>query len=180
MRNEEGGGRRNWNHGFFSLPARSCVDPLASGFGGILWNVQKHRRSLEKRDIRKFGYLHWGTYKQLRANRRLRHDHKTGEVFELGRLPPNRYRAVMEETREIQRRMADAFGLEAKDKEVAVVYKGEEERAKRAATDRVKLVEMEKERPAFFSPNLLQKVHRPPSAAEKDRSTTTVRPSGLG
>ncbi len=144
-----------------------------------MWNTPKHRRSLEKRDIRKFGQLHWGTYKQLRLNRRLGHDHKTGEVFELGKIPLRKYLAVMEETEEIQKKIADTFRLEAKDKEVAVFYKGEEDRVKDFG-DKVKLIEMEKERPAFFSQNLLQKTHRTLAKKIKDQSSTTVRPSGLG
>ena len=148
-------------------------DPLASGFSGLLWTTQKKRRSVEARHMKKFGMLHWGTYKLPRLNKRLRVDHRTGEDFELGKLAPRTYAAVMKETREIQARMAAAFGVgQPKDKEVAVAYQGEEAEDK----DRFQVVEMEKERPAFFAPNLMQKSTKP---KVKDDSTTTVRPSGL-
>jgi hypothetical protein len=84
----------------------------------------------------------------------------------------------MKETREIQERMKDVFGLLARDKEVVVLYEGEE----KAGQEDGKLpVEMKKERPAFFAGNLLQRVNRavPSEGASADLGTT-VRPSGLG
>ena len=35
-------------------------------------------------------------------NRKIRVDEKTGEYFELGRLPPNKYAKIMEETKAIK------------------------------------------------------------------------------
>jgi hypothetical protein len=35
-------------------------------------------------------------------NRKIRADEKTGEYFELGKLPPKKFAKIMEETKEIQ------------------------------------------------------------------------------
>lgn len=100
-------------------------------------------------------------------------DHQTGEYFELNKLAPSKFNRVMAETKAIQEKMKDVFGQAIKDKSVLVTYQNEK-------TDdfdekKVKLIEMEKERPPFFSSNLMQKTR------SKDKSSsTTVRPSGLG
>jgi hypothetical protein len=58
---------------------------------------------------------------------------------------------------------------------VVLTYQGETN--EQSVNDKPKLVvEMEKERPPFFSRNLVQKARTP---ANK-QSNTTVRPSGLG
>ncbi len=118
--------------------------------------------------------------KIMTPKRRLRNDHKTGEDFELGKLAPEWYRRAMEETREIQERMGRAFGMGPKDREVAVIYKGDENRFGEGDRSRMQLVEMEKERPPFFSPSLMQKANKTPAAKARDESSTTVRPTGLG
>ncbi len=160
------------------MPSSSSeADPLSSGFGGILWNVPKRRRPLERRHQRKYGSAGklWGNSHILHPNRRIRHDHQTGETFELSKLPLAVYRRVMDETKEIQARMSDTFGIGPRDQEVAVVYKGEESK-----DAKLRIVEMEKERPAFFSSALLQKSHRTPAVKSRGETTTTVRPTGLG
>jgi large subunit ribosomal protein L32 len=83
----------------------------------------------------------------------------------------------MDETKAIQEKIRDVFGLAAKDKEVAVTYKDEADTFGQEAESNVKVVRMDKERPAFFSQQLLQKST---NTKAKDETTTTVRPSGLG
>eukprot|EP00092_Neocalanus_flemingeri_P025841 GFUD01028008.1.p1 GENE.GFUD01028008.1~~GFUD01028008.1.p1 ORF type:complete len:203 (+),score=72.45 GFUD01028008.1:63-611(+) len=140
--------------------------------GSILWNTPTHRRTVEKRTTRKFGAKNWGVVKGPQINKRIRVDNKTGEYFELGKLAPQTYKKVMEETRRIQKRMADTFGVGVpKDEEVLVVYKGEGS----SVTSSMRVVEMEHERPAFFSQNLLQKEHGKQTGPQQ-----TVKPSGLG
>ena len=118
------------------------------------------------------GALEWGSHKGPRINKRIRVDHKTGEYFELGKLAPQTYSRVMEETRKIQKRMAETFGAGVpKDEEVLVVYKGEGTSAPKST----RIVEMEHERPLFFSQNLLQKEHGQVGGPQE-----TVRPSKLG
>ena len=118
--------------------------------------------------------------KIMMPKHRLHNDHETGEDFELGKLALERYRLSMEETMEIQERMRQAFGMGPKDREVAVVYKGEENRIGEEDRGTMQLVEMEKKRPPFFSPKLMQKAIRTPAAKARDELSTTVRPTGLG
>ena len=138
----------------------------------ILWAVPKHQTTIEKRRTRKFGKTSEGGYRAKYISRRIRVDHKTGEYFELGKLAPETYKRVMAETERIQKNMANVFGVgSAKDQDVVVLYKGEEEQR---VPDDKKVVEMEYERPAFFSKNLLQKPHG------VQPTSTTVRPTQLG
>ena len=138
----------------------------------IFWTTPRNRRTLEKRRTRRFGCPTWGVYFGPRLNKRIRADNKTGEYFELGKLAPQTYTKVMDETRRIQKKMADTFGVGLpKDEETLVLYKGEDQSS--AGPGRV--VEMEYERPTFFSQNLLQREHGRPRGSQD-----TVRPSGLG
>ena len=74
----------------------------------------------------------------------------------------------------LQSKMKDAFGFAKPiDREVSVVYKNE--KSDPGNTNTV-VVEMEKERPPFFSKNLVQKAR----TSSSQMSNTTVRPSGLG
>ena len=108
--------------------------------------------------------------------RKLRVDYKTGEDFELGRLAPLTYKKIMDETKAIQTKMRNAFKLgDPKDQPVAIRYEGDE-KTQDSDSKNLRIVEMEKPRPQFFSPNLMQKA-QPKSDSS---SSTTVRPSGLG
>jgi hypothetical protein len=74
-----------------------------------------------------------------------------------------------------QKRIAAAFEVgKPKDKEVTLRYKSDKA-DDNVGTGRL-IVEMEKERPSFFSHNLITKTRTPESAS----AATTVRPSGLG
>ena len=69
--------------------------------------------------------------------------------------------------------MKDSFGVGVpKDEETLVLYKGEH---KDGAAVKGRIVEMDYERPLFFSQNLLQKEYGKPGGSQE-----TVRPSGLG
>lgn len=81
----------------------------------------------------------------------------------------------MAETKAIQEKMAEAFGFEAKDKDVRIKYEDDTDSDTFGDKDKVKVIEMKKKRPAFFSPNLIERVNRLSS-----KNSTTVRPSGLG
>jgi len=133
-----------------------------------LLNCPTHRRTWEKRAKRRFGMKEWGNSKLVPFNHKIRVDNETGEYYELGRLAPRRYREVMGETRVIQLGMMKGFGKDPKDKEVEVLYQGEEvEDGERL------LVERDRPRPSWFSRSLLEKSHGDREASE------TVRPTGL-
>ena len=126
---------------------------------------------MEKRWTRRFGCKVWGVHFGPQLNKRIRVDHKTGEYFEIGKLAPTTYKKVMSETRKIQEKMKDCFGVGVpKDQETLVLYKGDSNEG----SVKGRVVEMDYERPSFFSQNLLQKEHGNPATQE------TVRPSGLG
>ena len=138
----------------------------------IFWTTPRNRRTLEKRWKRRFGCPTWGVYFGPRINKRIRVDHKTGEYFELGKLAPQTYKKVMDETRRIQKKMADSFGVGLpKDEETLVIYKGETQ----SNSSGGRIVEMDYERPSFFSQNLMEKEHGRPGGSQE-----TVRPSRLG
>nr|ACO11496.1 39S ribosomal protein L32, mitochondrial precursor [Caligus rogercresseyi] len=155
--------------GVASPLARQTPNDSSEISESILWAVPKKRRSLEKRMTRRFGSKHWGTSKLVPMNHRIRVDNKTGEFFVLGQLAPRTFRAVMDETQSIQKKVKDLFGKEPKNAEVGVRYVGEN---KRFGTG-TKIVEMETERPKFFSRSLVEK-----TAYKK--GSTTFRPTGLG
>ena len=142
----------------------------------ILWNTPKHRKTIEKRTMAKYGGRQWGSEKLFKVNHRIRTDYKTGEYFELGKLAPKTYKKVMEETEAIKNKMIKAFGsgLQPIDKEVVVMYENEKNEDAKNANKLV--VEMEKPRPSFFTQNLLQKAR----TSTEDAKSTTVRPTGLG
>merc|ERR1712039_475874 len=151
-------------------------DPLAAGFDGLAWHAS--RRSVERRKSRLYAKagLIWGTSKILKANRKIKVEHSTAEYFIKNTLAPKSYKKIMEETKAIQERMNETFGLGTlpKNKEVIVLYDGEKAEDTFDASKN-QIVEMPKERPAFFSKNLLQKVN--PHA--RRGSGNDVRPSNL-
>jgi len=152
-----------------------------------LWNTPKKRKSIYRQYRKRYGMMYgahtgengggrraWGESPMIMPNKRIRVDQNTMEYFELDKLAPKSYKRVMEETKEIGNKISDTFGrFVPHDKEVKIFYKGEKESFK-GVEDNKMPVEIEKERPAFFSKNLLMKAKTPESG-----SNTTVRPSGL-
>ncbi|XP_040577140.1 large ribosomal subunit protein bL32m [Lepeophtheirus salmonis] len=149
----------------------SCQEPSPSLKDSILWGVPKRRRSLEKRMTRRFGSKQWGTCKLVPMNYRIQVDNNTGEFFQLGELAPRTFRYIMNETEIIQSKVKNIFGKGAKDADVLVQYLGE--KTDSFGNNKSKIIEMETERPKFFSRHLLEK-----SASKKE--STMVRPTGLG
>lgn len=141
----------------------------------IVWNTPKNRKTIEKRTMAKFGGKEWGNCKIWKADKRIRVDHRTGEYFQLGKLAPKTYKTVMDETKEIQKKISSYFsdGLKPRDTEVVVKYQDDD---RENLEKSLPIVEMEKPRPSFFSSNLMQRA-KPSSQAAK---TTSVRPTGLG
>ena len=162
------------------IPSLPCYQPQNSLNDflerAILWNTPKQRKTIEKRTLAKYGGQEWGTGKLMRKDHKIRSDYRTGEYFQLGKLAPETYRKVIEETKEIQEKMMEAFSnsYKPKDKEVVVLY--ENESNEDLAKEGKQIVEMKKPRPAFFSPNLTQKAK---TKSDSSRNTT-VRPTSLG
>lgn len=83
------------------------------------------------------------------------------------------YKKVIEETTEMRETIQEKLQLDPVDKEVVVLYQGENEQTDEFH-DGKRIVEMKKPRPAWFTKNLLQQT------SQKPATTKDVKPSELG
>ena len=120
-------------------------------FDGFLWHAPRSRRSIERRLIRRFGYVnkYQPTSLLIKKKRNLVICDECGNWHELQNICQACYSKVRKETKLIQESIMKKLGLMPVEKEVAIGY--ENERATEA--DRY-FVEIPKERPAWFSANL--------------------------
>lgn len=160
---------------------------------GFLWAVPKHRRSVEKRLNRKFGYPEY-VWKPLKEKRNLRTCTKCGHDYELGllcrkflyyallkyvftcvyfRIAAFCYDKVRQETELMQDKIQAKLGLDPIEKEVVVLYEGE--KASETVEDHTRkvIVEIQKPRPMWFTKNLLQK------STQQSSDSKEVKPSEL-
>ncbi|XP_059046090.1 large ribosomal subunit protein bL32m isoform X2 [Achroia grisella] len=97
-----------------------------------------------------------------------------GHHHENGRLCGNCYKKVEIETNEIKERIQEKLANTAIDKDVVVLYEGEKVPDQPNEFWKGKrIIEMKKERPQWFSKNLLQKSTQQPS------TSTAVKPTDL-
>jgi len=82
-----------------------------------------------------------------------------GHYHEAGKLCMNCYNKVKEETNEILMAMIKKQGLRPVEKEVIVLYEGEKQEKSDEELERHTIVELPKERPQWFSKNLLQRTN---------------------
>lgn len=75
----------------------------------------------------------------------------------------------------MQDAIQDKLGLEPIEKEVVVLYSGERDEKPKEFFESKRIVEIPKERPSWFSKNLLQETTQQSSAG-----TDVVKPSKLG
>uniref|UniRef100_A0A1B6LYK9 Large ribosomal subunit protein bL32m n=1 Tax=Graphocephala atropunctata TaxID=36148 RepID=A0A1B6LYK9_9HEMI len=138
----------------------------------ILWAVPKHRRTVEKRLSRKFGWpkLVW---KPIVPKKNLFMCRSCGDHHVAGHLCPTCYSKVKKETEEMHKEIEAVLGVDPVDKEVVVLYQGEKEGVPDEFFKGKRIIEMKKERPAWFSKNLLERTTRGPA------STTSVEPKDL-
>lgn len=129
------------------------LDPLREGF---LWGVPKKRRTVEKRCVRRLGVDRWGPpgAKLLKPKLNLIVCQSCGNHHEKGYLCPTCYEKVEEETKLIQKAMDAAYKMKKIDFEIDVRYKKDGTDGDRK---NVEFIEIEKERPAWFSKSLLTK-----------------------
>ncbi|XP_017122482.1 39S ribosomal protein L32, mitochondrial [Drosophila elegans] len=139
---------------------------------GMLWAVPKHRRSVEKRLKRKFGFPEYN-WKPLVAKRNIRSCLQCGHDHEMGVLCPFCYQKVLKETELMQSKIQETLGLEPVDKEVIVLYEGEKAQQSSEELKGKRIVEMKKPRPMWFTKNLLQK------STQQFSETKEVKPSDL-
>ncbi|XP_030559783.1 39S ribosomal protein L32, mitochondrial [Drosophila novamexicana] len=139
---------------------------------GVLWAVPKHRRSVEKRLNRKFGYPAF-VWKPLQEKKNLRPCQQCGHDHELGVLCPHCYDKVRQETQLMQDKIQTQLGLEPIEQEVIVLYAGETAEQATDAISGKRIIEMKKPRPMWFTKNLLQK------STQQSSETKEVKPSNL-
>ncbi|XP_061400636.1 large ribosomal subunit protein bL32m [Musca vetustissima] len=150
-------------------PSRSLKDIIGDG---ILWAVPKHRRTIEKRLNRKFGYPEYN-WKLLRVKTHLRSCNQCGHDYEAGHLCPHCYNKVRDETKQMQDKIQEQLGLNPIEQDVVVLYEGERGEQPSEMLNGKRIVEMPKPRPIWFTKNLLQKTTQQPSNSKE------VKPNDL-
>lgn len=84
------------------------------------------------------------------------------------------YENVRTETEQMQAKIQAQLGLQPVEQEVIVLYEGEKGEQPQEYWHGKRVVEMPKQRPAWFSKNLLQKTTQPAA------TTKEVKPNDLG
>ncbi|XP_046661016.1 39S ribosomal protein L32, mitochondrial-like [Homalodisca vitripennis] len=137
-----------------------------------LWAVPKHRITVEKRQQRKFG---WPTHvwKPIVPKKNLVTCRSCGDHHVSGHLCPTCYSKNKKETEQIQAAIVARLGLQPIDTEVVVLYQGEREGVTDEFSQGKRIIEMKKERPAWFCRNLSERT------TQASASTTSVRRSDL-
>ncbi|PNF34096.1 39S ribosomal protein L32, mitochondrial [Cryptotermes secundus] len=139
---------------------KTSLDVLDNGF---LWAVPRSRRSVEKRLSRKFGYPEY-VYKLLLPKRNLLVCNTCGHHYEANHLCPHCYAKVRTETEAMQSTIQKELGLNPVEQEVVVIYEGEKVEQPAEFWKGKRVIEMKKERPSWFSKNLLEKSTVQPSS----------------
>ncbi|XP_071530693.1 large ribosomal subunit protein bL32m isoform X1 [Panulirus ornatus] len=139
---------------------------------GILWAVQKSRRSREKRHMRKFGSQNG--HKKMLPLLKLLTCVDCGHVHEPGRLCPNCYSKNKEVTEVMQTAMNSFHGLNPIEHEVLPVFQGEKVEAENGFFQGKRIVEVPRERPKWFSRRLTLKSNVTTSTA-----STIAKPTNL-
>lgn len=140
---------------------------------GFLLAVPKFRRTVEKRLNRKFGWPEY-VWKPFVPKTNLKTCHECGHHHEQGRLCGNCYKKIGKETKEIQGEILKKLGNGPIEQDVIVLYEGETlPDQQKEFWNGKRIVEMKKERPQWFSKNLLQKSTQQPS------KSTDVKPTDL-
>lgn len=129
-------------------------------FDSMLWAVPKRRRTVYVRRRRRLGVENYSHGTGIIKPKKLLPCQVCGNFMEIGYLCDYCFRENCKETQQIQDAMVKEYGIHPIEHEYAPIYKGEEK------PDKVgfKFVEIEKERPHWFSSNLLS---RPTRQAEE-------------
>lgn len=139
------------------LERRSAKEIIDEFFDGLLWDTPKKRRSIEVRLRRKFGDPKWKPHgwKMIDPKNNLMPCPSCGNFYEPQYLCETCYQKNKSETQLIKDAMAKSYGFDVIDREVRVSYKGE---PKEVGSDAL-LVEIDKQRPSWFSSNLLTRTN---------------------
>ncbi|XP_047528888.1 39S ribosomal protein L32, mitochondrial [Vanessa atalanta] len=155
------------------VPRQSTKFTLKDLVGdGIFLAVPKFRRTVEKRWKRKFGSPDY-VWKMLVPKTNIAVCNECGHHHERGRLCGNCYKRIETETKEIQAKIEEKLGNNKPiENDVIVLYDGEKlpDETKEFWQGK-RIVEMKKERPQWFSKNLLQKTTQQPSDSKDVKPT---------
>lgn len=168
---------QNFPHGSFALvahagntipmPPRSAFSIESIVGDGFLWAVPRNRRTVEKRLKRKFGDPKYH-YKMLQPKKHLLVCNTCGHYYEARNLCPHCYEKVKLETEAMQEQIQKELGLNPIEQEVVVVYEGEKQEQSDEFWKGKRIVEMKRERPPWFSKNLLQRSTDEPTSVPGD------------
>ncbi|KAL8606183.1 hypothetical protein ACOMHN_053455 [Nucella lapillus] len=133
----------------------SSASVLDSIFSPVLLAVQRSRRSLERRMTRRMQMA--GHFEHAVPRKDIVVDLDTGHWKEKGTICRHHYQKVKEETKKMQEELGEAMQYTAHQKEVIFLYQGEESKVAKLQDLGKHVVQMKKERPAWFPQNLLEK-----------------------
>ncbi|XP_008210206.1 39S ribosomal protein L32, mitochondrial [Nasonia vitripennis] len=138
---------------------------------GFLWAVPKHRRSLEKRLNRKFGWPKYN-WKPLVPKTNLLMCRACGHYHESFTICGHCYEKVKAETLEIQKAMDQQLKLDPVKDDIVVLYEGEVHESTQFWKNQ-RIVEVPKKRPSWFQQNLLE------STTQKLSDSKEIKPNDL-
>lgn len=123
----------------------------------IFFAVPKQRKTVEQRLRSRFGAAQWGPHgsKMLKRRFDLVTCETCGNYREKIRLCLHCFNRVEEESKTIKEAIAREYGLNPVEKPMEIRYKND---PKNEVTDKI-LIEVDKERPIWFSKNLLQRAN---------------------
>lgn len=124
---------------------------------GFLWAVPHKRRTIERRMWRRIGH----PYYQVVKKHNIRTCEVCGHFHLLHTICGNCYKKVKEETELMREAIEKELKLDPVEKEVVVLY--QDDPREESADGRI--VELPRQRPAWFSKNLLTKAYAPLSKA---------------
>ena len=132
--------------------AKSILDGI---FDGFLLAVPKKRRSENRILANRFGIKKWAPhgYKMLEPKTNIVTCRTCGNFHELQYLCGHCYEQNKEETLIIQEKILKELGYDVNDKEISILYQGEAKEGEES----LRFVEIPKERPKWFSKNLLSR-----------------------
>ncbi|GLH07229.1 39S ribosomal protein L32, mitochondrial [Gryllus bimaculatus] len=136
----------------------------------FLWAVPKHRTTIEKRLKRKFGSPDYGMKIYL-PKTNLLECNTCGHHHEAGVLCSHCYEKVIAETKEMQEKIQENLGLSPVEQDVVVLYDNERQKEPEEFWQGKRIVEMKKERPPWFSKNLMQRSTQSPAASNDVKPT---------
>ncbi|GFU60573.1 39S ribosomal protein L32, mitochondrial [Nephila pilipes] len=143
---------------------KSILDDIIDN--GFLWAVPKHRRSLERRMTRRMGFG-----KMILPKRNLIVCDACGHFHPVHTVCGNCYEKVKSETKFMQDAVMKELKLDPIDKEVVILY--ENDSKEREIFGGKRIIEIPKERPSWFSKNLLSKDSELPRRKNESVSETS-------